>query len=111
MPPAKLSPASPAFMLLGGISSLPSGTLVRGLLHKPKTTPQRYRDVEAEWDFFQLRTYGVGIPECASKMKRRSEASNRIYQVQSHSELIFTRRSLDDAFVEAVKLGGPPMSN
>ncbi|KAH8716566.1 hypothetical protein HC256_005328 [Beauveria bassiana] len=77
MPPAKLSPASPAFMLLGGISSLPSGTLVRGLLHKPKTTPQRYRDVEAEWDFFQLRTYGVGIPECASKMKRRSEASDR----------------------------------
>ncbi|KAM3458695.1 hypothetical protein MY3296_000453 [Beauveria thailandica] len=78
MPPAKLSSASPAFLLLGGISSLPSGTLVRGLLHKPKTTPQRYRDVEAEWDFFQLRTYGVGIPECASKMKRRSEASGRV---------------------------------
>ncbi|KAJ3473954.1 hypothetical protein NLG97_g10058 [Lecanicillium saksenae] len=77
MPPAKLSTASPAFMLLGGVSTLPSGTLVRGLLNKPKATPQRFRDVEAEWDFFQLRTYGVGIPERASKMKRRSDVSDR----------------------------------
>ncbi|TQW00068.1 Heterokaryon incompatibility [Cordyceps javanica] len=76
MPPTKLSTVSPAFMLLGGVSSLPSGTLVRGLLNKPKATPQRFRDVEAEWDFFQLRTYGVGIPQRASKMKRR-EASDR----------------------------------
>lgn len=77
MPPAKLSAASPAFMLLGGVSSLPSGTLVRGLLNRPKATPPRVRDIEAEWDYFQLRTYGVGIPERASKMKRRSEASDR----------------------------------
>ncbi|OAA56484.1 hypothetical protein ISF_07552 [Cordyceps fumosorosea ARSEF 2679] len=77
MAPGKLSTASPAFMLLGGVSSLPSGTLVRGLLTKPKATPQRFRDVEAEWDYFQLRTYGVGVPERASKMKRRSEPKDR----------------------------------
>lgn len=64
-------------MLLGGVSSLPSGTLVRGLLNKPKAMPPRLRDFEAEWDYLQLRTYGVGIPERASKMKRRPESSDR----------------------------------
>ncbi|KAJ2962582.1 hypothetical protein NQ176_g10925 [Zarea fungicola] len=74
MPPSKLTTASPAFMLLGGVSTLPSGSLVRGLLNKPKSTPQRFRDVGVEYDYLQLRTYGVGVPERASKMKRRNES-------------------------------------
>lgn len=63
--------SSPSFMLLGGVASLPSGHLVRGLLNQPKPSSRRL-EVAADWDYFYFRSHGIGAPQKCTKSKRRT---------------------------------------
>lgn len=47
----------PAFMLLGGVSSLPGAAIVRG--SQRQASAMRATDVSAELDYQHFRAYGV----------------------------------------------------
>lgn len=63
------SASAPSFMLLGGVSTLPSASLVRGLQAKPR--PGDRMHPESQWDYQYFRAYGVAPPR-----ETKSKAGN-----------------------------------